>query len=479
MRKKLVKINLLIILLALSIIFPVFAVSAKKKVWYLNPIYINESIDDLKWADWANQPWCKGSGTEEDPYMIKNVVINGEGSPFCMVIANSDAHFKIQHCTFFNAKTTPDDRVAGLVLLVTTNGFVFKNQFLQNGWVGMGQGSGIALIGSQNNVIQKNLCSENEGPGIYLEWSDVNIIKQNDCTNNFGSGIVVVSSHKNIITKNDCNENNEAGISLVNFYEPKDTPKDNIIHANTVERNFMGVYLSDADINDVFRNNIAENMYGILVDSGCENNNIYHNNIIDNSIQGWDNEYGMNSWVNPFMLEGNYWSDYTGEDLDEDGIGDTPWPWLGFDSYPFMEKKGWDIFTAEEEEILNAFFDPESNRLAGGNNNPVQSSETSYLIFGLKQLFSERIQGLFSPPYTTQFLFFGTHEMQGSLWYFDEIFYGEPGYIQFFYIVFPPNFFTDKGLPLGLWYEFFIQFSFHNDGVPQYMTTGPYYFLLV
>lgn len=44
-------------------------------------------------ADWATQPWLTGSGTEEDPDMIKNVVIDGEGSTFSM-FRNLEVLFK-------------------------------------------------------------------------------------------------------------------------------------------------------------------------------------------------------------------------------------------------------------------------------------------------------------------------------------------------------------------------------------------------
>ena len=60
-------------------------------------------------------------------------------------------------------------------------------------------------------------------------------------------------------------------------------------------------------------------MGGIHIRTG--GNIIYHNNLIDNSVQAVD--AASNEW--DFEGEGNYWSDYTGEDLDGDGIGDTPY----------------------------------------------------------------------------------------------------------------------------------------------------------
>ena len=69
------------------------------------------------------------------------------------------------------------------------------------------------------------------------------------------------------------------------------------------------------------------------------NNEIYHNNFY---TSGEDNAYDdfSNIWDDSYPSGGNFWDDYTGEDNDGDGIGDTPYDIPGEgnnkDNYPLM-----------------------------------------------------------------------------------------------------------------------------------------------
>ena len=87
--------------------------------------------------------------------------------------------------------------------------------------------------------------------------------------------------------------------------------------------------------NRIIQNTIINNDCGVtLLDS--ENNTIYHNSFINNTIQRSGAANNGVLWHN-LDNEGNYWSDYSGKDLDGDGIGDTELPHQGVDNYPLID----------------------------------------------------------------------------------------------------------------------------------------------
>ena len=71
-----------------------------------NPIYIDDltmGVGAHNWTWAETQPWCSGSGSWTDPYVIENVTIDGQGSGNCVEIINSDDYFIIRNCTVYNS----------------------------------------------------------------------------------------------------------------------------------------------------------------------------------------------------------------------------------------------------------------------------------------------------------------------------------------------------------------------------------------
>jgi len=115
---------------------------------------------------------------------------------------------------------------------------------------------------------------------------------------------------------------------------------DNILSRNNITNNTdTGIVIDlNSSNNTISRNNITNNARGIWLIM-ASNNKVYQNNFVNNTQQVNIASSGYaNSWDNG--LEGNYWNDYMGVDLDPDGIGDS---WYEIDSgnvdhYPLMGK---------------------------------------------------------------------------------------------------------------------------------------------
>jgi len=161
-------------------------------------------------------------------------------------------------------------------------------------------GSGSLIYGfnltSVSNVTIKNLNILEFGYAMWLEGASQCVISNNTCTNNEG-GIWLVSSTENTVS----------GMPIIGSVE--------------------AVALDSSSGNNITGNNIMDSYYqGVYVRNNSAGNMISGNNIINNTNQVVVELGYANNWDDGF--EGNYWRNYTGVDLNRDGIGDS---WLEID----------------------------------------------------------------------------------------------------------------------------------------------------
>jgi len=271
---------------------------------YENPIEINATATGVGANNWSwavSQSWCTGSGTEGDPYIIENLIIDGENSGKCIAIYNSEEHFIIRNCTVYNAGSDFWD--AGIRLENVTNGKIIGNNCSNNK-------VGIYLVESSFNFLLTNLAF-NGYSGIYL----------NDTCGN------------NVISENTLYNNTNYGVAFYALSFQNEECKDNTISRNLITENQQrGIFLSEADDNEITENTISNNSAEGIYLYNCDNTTIYKNYLIGNGLHAKDDSdpgipfYDVNNWDNSII--GNYWDNYTGSDLDDNGIGDEDYTFI-------------------------------------------------------------------------------------------------------------------------------------------------------
>ncbi len=272
---------------------------------------------NLGWVSYKAAGNCTGSGTYSDPYIIKDLKIDGEGSGSCILIENSNVYFKIEGCIVYNSGTNWDD--AGIKLYQTTNGAIINNNCSHNC-------NGILLnTDCVNNTIQGNLINSGTWlAGILLPLVGIQLV--NYCVNNTILGNSILNNYNyigisldlcdnNSILENHVN-NNQNGIWL------SDGMNSLILGNQIVNNSYNGIYIKDGNNNTISRNIVKSNNYrGIFLDT-TNGSIVFLNCLIKNALNAYDDGIN-NQWHNG--AKGNYWGDYAGSDDNGDGIGDVPY----------------------------------------------------------------------------------------------------------------------------------------------------------
>ncbi|MGY5851882.1 nitrous oxide reductase family maturation protein NosD [Salegentibacter sp. F14] len=178
----------------------------------------------------------------------------------------------------------------------------------------IGLRDGIYLEFVNNSQILDNLCKDNLRYGLHFMFSDHDLYKGNIFENN-GAGVAVMYSKFIDMQENQFRKNwGSASYGLL-LKEINDSElKNNIFEDNTI-----AISADNTNRIDYIENDFKNNGYAIRIRGAVYDNNFQRNNFLYNSFDvAYTGKLNDNKFIN------NYWSGYTGYDLDKNGIGDVP-----------------------------------------------------------------------------------------------------------------------------------------------------------
>jgi parallel beta-helix repeat protein len=235
-----------------------------------------------------------------------------------------------------NWETILDGNNMGTLIRVTADNVKITGFKLQNSGWKWGR-AGVEVYNADNCVIEDNF--------VYLTCHQIRLVESR------GSRVIsnIVSAPGNPFPQS------AYGIRLENC-------TDCIVIHNNVSNNIGGIHFEGATNCLATGNQVFQNSQGIRLYSPCVGNKIVGNTVFNNTNEGMlvalpdnttfeQNMFFHNNFINnsqPFIgdiegciwdngYEGNYWTEYEGQDSNSDGIGDTPYSFAEEqDKYPLM-----------------------------------------------------------------------------------------------------------------------------------------------
>lgn len=271
-----------------------------------------------------------------DDVTIEGLRVSGSGS----MMISSDAGIKIYGARDRIKNNRLFDNLFGIYLKGAREALVDSNHIEGRRAVDLGRrGAGIHLYDAHRNVIRENRVSYVRD-GVYFDHANFNLVERNDFSH-LRYGVHYMYCEDNSFFDNVFRDS-LGGVALM--YTERVTFRGNQILNNREGYNAFGLLLKDCLDSVAERNVIVNNVNGVFLDNSHHNH--FRNNLVAYNDVGimlyassLENGFSGNDFIGNLATlhtvgraeerwtengVGNYYSDYKGYDLDDDGVGDVP-----------------------------------------------------------------------------------------------------------------------------------------------------------
>ena len=177
-----------------------------------------------------------------------------------------------------------------------------------------GQRDGIYFEFVHNSTITGNVSEKNLRYGLHFMFSDDCSYVGNTFRNN-GAGVAVMFTHRMQMIGNRF-ENNWGSAAYGVFLKEI---SDSKLERNVFLRNTVAVVADGANRLRAVDNDFIDNGWAVKLEASTDEALFSRNNFSGNTF-----DVATNSSRPSAVFAGNYWEDYTGYDLNRDGVGDVP-----------------------------------------------------------------------------------------------------------------------------------------------------------